>query len=87
LTVPENLFHSYLRRWNDFSQMPVEQEVFVNWIDESVIIHQHRLESTKVAAGKQGSVTGFTGAISLGLSKAATNSQFAIRNSQLKNKG
>ncbi|MBD2435605.1 CRISPR-associated endoribonuclease Cas6 [Nostoc sp. FACHB-110] len=77
LPVPENLFHSYLRRWNDFSQQPVEQEVFLKWIDENVIIHQHRLESVKVAAGKQGSVTGFTGAISLGLSKAAlANTEF-----------
>jgi len=78
LPVPENLFHSYLRRWNDFSQIPVEQEAFLQWIDESVIIHQHRLESMKVAAGKQGSVTGFTGAISLGLSKAAlANTEFS----------
>ncbi|MFN6498787.1 MAG: CRISPR-associated endoribonuclease Cas6 [Nostoc sp. DedQUE01] len=77
LPVPENLFHSYLRRWNDFSQQPVEQDIFIKWIDESVIIHQHRLESMKVAAGKQGSVTGFTGAISLGLSKQAlTNTEF-----------
>ncbi|MBD2249092.1 CRISPR-associated endoribonuclease Cas6 [Nostoc sp. FACHB-888] len=71
LPVPENLFHSYLRRWNDFSAMPTEQEPFLKWIDEEVIIHQHRLESMKVAAGKRGSVTGFTGAISLGLTKAA----------------
>jgi CRISPR-associated endoribonuclease Cas6 len=70
LPVPENLFHSYLRRWNDFSNMPVHQESFLEWIDENVIIHQHRLQSEKVAAGKRGSVTGFTGAISLGLSRA-----------------
>nr|WP_322657122.1 CRISPR-associated endoribonuclease Cas6 [Dendronalium sp. ChiSLP03b]MDZ8203451.1 CRISPR-associated endoribonuclease Cas6 [Dendronalium sp. ChiSLP03b] len=77
LPVPENLFHSYLRRWNDFSQMPVEQETFLEWIDAGVIIHQHRLESVKVAAGKQGSVTGFTGAMSFGLSKAAlANAEF-----------
>jgi CRISPR-associated endoribonuclease Cas6 len=77
LPVPENLFHSYLRRWNDFSKMPVEQETFVEWIDAGVIIHQHHLESMKVAAGKQGSVRGFTGAISLGLSKAAlANAEF-----------
>lgn len=77
LPVPENLFHSYLRRWNDFSQMPVEQETFLKWVDEGVIIHQHQLESMKVAAGKCGSVTGFTGAISLGLSKAAlANTEF-----------
>jgi CRISPR-associated endoribonuclease Cas6 len=71
LPVPVNLFHSYLRRWNDFSGMSIEQDAFLNWIDENVIIHQHRLESVKVAAGKRGSVTGFTGAISLGLSKSA----------------
>lgn len=77
LPVPENLFHSYLRRWNDFSRLPVEQETFLDWIDESVIIHQHHLESMKVAAGKRGSVTGFTGAMSFGLSKAAlANAEF-----------
>ena len=71
LPVPFNLFHSYLRRWNDFSGMPIEQEAFLEWIDENVIIHKHCLESVKVAAGKRGSVTGFTGAISLGLTKTA----------------
>ncbi|BAZ83625.1 CRISPR-associated endoribonuclease Cas6 [Sphaerospermopsis kisseleviana CS-549] len=71
LPVPINLFHSYLRRWNDFSGMPVEQDAFLEWIDENVIIHKHSLESVKVAAGKRGSVTGFTGAISLGLAKNA----------------
>jgi CRISPR-associated endoribonuclease Cas6 len=71
LPVPINLFHSYLRRWNDFSGMPVEQDAFLEWIDENVIIHKHSLESVKVAAGKRGSVTGFTGAISLGLAKTA----------------
>ncbi|MBD2456642.1 CRISPR-associated endoribonuclease Cas6 [Nostoc sp. FACHB-87] len=77
LPVPENLFHSYLRRWNDFSGMSVEAEAFLKWVDENVIIHQHRLESMKVAAGKQGSVTGFTGAISLGLSKVGlANTEF-----------
>ncbi|MTJ17011.1 MULTISPECIES: CRISPR-associated endoribonuclease Cas6 [unclassified Dolichospermum] len=73
LPVPFNLFHSYLRRWNDFSGMPIEQDAFLEWIDENVIIHKHRLESVKVAAGKRGSVTGFTGAISLELTKTALN--------------
>ncbi len=77
LPVPVNLFHSYLRRWNDFSGMLMEPESFLDWIDEGVIIHQHRLESVKVAAGKRGSVTGFTGAITCGLSKPAlANSEF-----------
>ncbi len=77
LPVPINLFHSYLRRWNHFSGILIEQDPFLDWIDENVIIHQHHLESVKVAAGKQGSVTGFTGAISLGLSKSAlANTEF-----------
>ncbi len=71
LPVPINLFHSYLRRWNDFSGMTIEQDPFLNWIDENVIIHKHHLESVKVVAGKRSSVTGFTGAISFGLSKTA----------------
>ncbi|MTJ07817.1 MULTISPECIES: CRISPR-associated endoribonuclease Cas6 [unclassified Anabaena] len=78
LPVPVNLFHSYLRRWNDFSGMTVEQDAFLAWIDENVIIHQHRLESVKVAAGKRGSVTGFIGAMSCGLDKQAlTNIEFS----------
>lgn len=77
LPVPENLFHSYLRRWNDFSNMPVNQENFLEWIDENVVIQQHRLQSEKVAAGKRGSVTGFTGAISLSLSRSGlANAEF-----------
>lgn len=71
LPVPVNLFHSYLRRWNDFSGIPFEQESFLAWIDENVLIYRHRLESAKVAAGKKGMVTGFTGAIELGLATEA----------------
>lgn len=71
LPVPMNLFHSYLRRWNELSGFPLEADPFLEWIDECVIIRRHRLESMKVAAGKQGSVTGFTGAIELGLSQSA----------------
>lgn len=77
LPLPRNVFHSYLRRWNDFSAHPVEQEPFLDWIDDSVIIQRHRLESVKVAAGKRGAVTGFTGAVEFGLSsKARHNAEF-----------
>lgn len=77
LPVPKNLFHSYLRRWNDFSEFKIPQDEFLNWIEETVIIHRHKLESFKVTAGKKGSVTGFTGAVELGLSKKAQeNSDF-----------
>ncbi|ERT08135.1 CRISPR-associated endoribonuclease Cas6 [Lyngbya aestuarii BL J] len=72
LPLPTNLFHSYLRRWNYFSNLPVEQESFLDWVDESVIIRRHQIASTKVAAGKRGMVTGFTGAIELGLSKKSS---------------
>ncbi|MEB3884570.1 CRISPR-associated endoribonuclease Cas6 [Lyngbya sp. CCY1209] len=68
LPLPINLFHSYLRRWNDFSDLPSDRDLFLEWVDEFVVIQRHRLESVKVAAGKRGMVTGFTGAIELGIS-------------------
>jgi CRISPR-associated endoribonuclease Cas6 len=71
LPVPINLFHSYLRRWNDFSGIEFESEDFLDWIEESVLIQQHQLQSIKIVAGKKGSVTGFTGAIELGLARVA----------------
>ena len=69
LPLPFNVFHSYLRRWNDFSGMSFEQDAFLDWVDESAIVQQVKLESCKVQAGKKGSVTGFVGAIEYGLSK------------------
>lgn len=71
LPVPTNLFHSYLRRWNDFSGIEYDQDDFLDWVEESVIILRHHLQSARTVAGKRGSVTGFTGAIELGLAKAA----------------
>lgn len=71
LPWPTNVFHSYLRRWNDFSDKTVNQETFLDWVDEFVLILRHELKSLKVAAGKRGSVTGFTGAIEFGLSPKA----------------
>jgi CRISPR-associated endoribonuclease Cas6 len=77
LPLPYNLFHSYQRRWNDFSNNPIESTDFLDWIDESVIILRHELRSLKVSAGKSGSVTGFVGAIQYGLtSKALQISKF-----------
>lgn len=67
LPLPVNVFHSYLRRWNDFSKIPCDDETFLAWIDESVLISRHQLESVKVAAGKKGSVTSFLGAIEYSL--------------------
>jgi CRISPR-associated endoribonuclease Cas6 len=77
LPLPFNLFHSYLRRWNDFSGRKADQDTFLNWIDESVVILRHQLRSQKVSVGKSGSVTGFTGAIQFGLTrKALQNTEF-----------
>ncbi len=75
LPWPTNVYGSYLRRWNDFSGLPIDQETFLTWIDESVIIRQHRLESVKVSGGKAGSVTGFLGAVEFGLSKEGQENQ------------
>lgn len=69
LPIPENLFHSYLRRWNDFSEYPIDQTEFLSWVDQAVVILRHHIQSTKVMAGKRGAVTGFTGSIQLGVSK------------------
>ncbi|MEC4892546.1 MAG: CRISPR-associated endoribonuclease Cas6 [Oscillatoria sp. PMC 1051.18] len=71
LPLPRNVFHSYLRRWNDFSNLPYPQDEFLDWIDEYVLINRHQLQTTKVAAGKRGTVTGFVGAIEYSLAKAA----------------
>lgn len=71
LPWPVNVFQSYLRRWNNFSSLPFDQDAFLTWVDDCVLIHRYRLESTKVLAGKKGSVTGFTGAIQFGLTRQA----------------
>lgn len=72
LPVPRNLFHSYLRRWNDFSGLPIEVEPFLDWVDGEVVIQRHRLESVKTTAGRQGSVTGFVGCVQLAVSIRAS---------------
>ena len=72
LPWPVNVFHSYSRRWNEFSGMPFDDEAFLAWVDESVLIVRHHLESVKVSAGKQGKVTGFIGAIEYSLTNEAT---------------
>lgn len=71
LPIPFNLFHSYLRRWNDFSGYDVDQDSFLDWVDTGTLILGHQLQSVKVTAGKSGSVTGFTGSVQLGLSAKA----------------
>ncbi|RUR78681.1 CRISPR-associated endoribonuclease Cas6 [Chlorogloeopsis fritschii PCC 9212] len=73
LPVPVNVFHSYLRRWNDFSGMPVDQDAFLDWVDSCVLITRCQLTTMKVLAGKKGAVTGFTGAIEFGLTKEASH--------------
>ena len=73
LPVPQNLFHSYLRRWNNFSEIVFSQEDFLDWVEQNVLILRHNIESYKVAGGKKGAVTGFTGAIELSLEKNGQN--------------
>jgi CRISPR-associated endoribonuclease Cas6 len=77
LPVPTNIFHSYLRRWNDFSGMTVKQDDFLAWVDECVLVNRCQITTTKVLAAKKGAVTGFTGAIELGLTlEAAKNIEY-----------
>jgi CRISPR-associated endoribonuclease Cas6 len=77
LPWPRNVFHSYLRRWNEFANRPVDPDRFLDWVDDHVVFQRHDLVSEKIAAGKRGSVTGFTGAVTYGLAgKAAENPEF-----------
>jgi CRISPR-associated endoribonuclease Cas6 len=73
LPIPENLFHSYLRRWNTFAQLEFDQDDFLQWVNEFVVILRHDIRSRKAQPGKQGSVTGFIGTIQLGLTPKAKN--------------
>ena len=73
LPWPTNVFHSYLRRWNHFARKSVNQATFIDWIDDHVVIQRHHLSSVKVAAGKQGSVTGFMGSVTYDLGRSAAD--------------
>ena len=77
LPWPRNVFHSYLRRWNELANRPVDQDSFLDWVDDHVVFQRHELASEKIVAGKRGSVTGFTGAVTYGLGgKASENPEF-----------
>lgn len=71
LPMPDILFQSYLRRWNCFAPFEVNKNDFKQWVSEHLVIARHTLQSSKVQAGKQGSVTGFTGAIQFHLTAKA----------------
>ena len=71
LPVPANVFHSYLRRWNAFADVEYDSDLFWEWVEDTVLVLRHRLESMKVIAGKKGVVTAFTGAVEFGLSPKA----------------
>ena len=71
LPLPFNIFHSYLRRWNNFSGMTFEQDDFLAWVDDCVLVNRCQISTDKVLAGKKGAVTGFTGAIELSLTREA----------------
>jgi CRISPR-associated endoribonuclease Cas6 len=71
LPIPENLFHSYLRRWNHFATEKFEQDPFLEWVNEHIVILRHDIRSRKVQAGKSGSVTGFVGSVQLGFTPKA----------------
>ena len=79
LPTPDKLFHSYLRRWNHFANNKFDQEPFLNWVEENVIISRHQLESVRVAGGKRGLVTGFVGAVELELAKSANKNTDFIK--------
>jgi CRISPR-associated endoribonuclease Cas6 len=67
LPLPQNIFHSYLRRWLNFSGENIDTETFLNWIEDEVIISRHQLESLKIVGAKGGSITAFIGAVEYNL--------------------
>ena len=71
LPIPENVFQSYLRRWNHFATRQFNQDEFLDWVNNNVVILRHEIRSSKVQAGKSGSVTGFIGRVQFGLTAAA----------------
>jgi CRISPR-associated endoribonuclease Cas6 len=77
LPIPFNIFHSYLRRWNDFAPEAFPQKEFLAWIEQVVYITNYDLDCTKVAVAKQGYVTGFTGTVEFAVDfKASQNPDF-----------
>jgi CRISPR-associated endoribonuclease Cas6 len=70
LPVPENIFHSYLRRWNDFAERSFDRDSFLAWVDENIFISNYDLTCDRIAVGKQGYVTGFTGTVEFGVKRA-----------------
>ncbi len=73
LPIPENIFHSYLRRWNNFAPQSFDQESFLAWVDQNVFVSNYNLNCAKTAVGKQGFVTGFTGTVEFGVNYRAKN--------------
>lgn len=77
LPLPENIFHSYLRRWFDFGTQDFNPEVFLAWVDSIVYVSNYDITCEKVASGKQGFVTGFIGSVEFGVDgKAKQNPEF-----------
>ena len=50
LPIPENVFHSYLRRWNNFAHLDFEQNDFLDWVNECVVILRHDVRWQSYAA-------------------------------------
>ncbi len=73
LPIPANIFHSYLRRWNNFAPEPFDQESFLAWVDQNVFVSNYNLTCVRTAVGKQGFVTGFTGTVEFGVNYSAKN--------------
>lgn len=72
LPIPVNIFHSYLRRWNDFAPEAFPQEEFLKWIEQIVYVTNYDLTCSKVAVAKQGYVTGFMGTVEFGIDRKAS---------------
>ncbi|MEL6472377.1 MAG: CRISPR system precrRNA processing endoribonuclease RAMP protein Cas6 [Cyanobacteria bacterium J06623_4] len=78
LPLPRNIFHSFLRRWNNFAAKSIPEEAFLDWVENSVTILHYSLRTEKTAVAKAGLVTGFVGTVKLGIQpKAQRNEKFS----------
>ena len=77
LPWPSSVWGSWLRRWNEFSGMPIDPEAFSQWVEGAIFLLRHRLESCRAGGAKGAALTGFIGSVEFALTREGrTNEKF-----------
>ncbi len=69
LPMPENLFHSYLRRWKDLADDDIDPQDFIAWVTSHLVILRLKLDSQTINISQQGPITGFVGHVQFGITQ------------------